>query len=256
MDYLKIIQLVKSTKQFVESDKLKNKIQMKGYADFVTDVDYAISSYLKRQLSEIEPSIGFVSEEDSDNNPNGCQRFILDPIDGTTNLVFDYRMSSVSLGLFENGEITFGVVYNPYSDELFTAEKGKGAYLNGQKIHVVDRAYKDGIVEFGAGSTRKNEADEAFEIGKTVFKDCLDLRRMCSSALAICYIAVGRLNGYFEKKLKPWDYAAASLILRESGGELCDYFGNPLQFETPSSIIAGSPKMFGYLKTTIQKLYK
>ena len=160
-------------------------------------------------------------------------------------------MSSISRGLCDGGKSVFGVVYNPYTDEIFTAVHGEGAYLNGKRLSVVDREPHNSLVEFGAGSTRKHEADEAFRIGKEVFMHCLDLRRICSSALAICFIAAGRINGYFEKVIKPWDYAAASLILEAAGGSLCDWTGAPLPFDRPSGIIAGSPKTYEYLKSVL-----
>lgn len=252
MDYTKIIEIVKSAKKFVLRDDLSHEVRMKGEADFVTGVDLSISEYIKEKLHEIAPEIGFMSEEEEPGKL-APRRWILDPVDGTTNLVFDYRMSSISLGLCDGGKSVFGVVYNPYTDEIFTAVRGEGAYLNGKRLSVVDREPHNSLVEFGAGSTRKHEADEAFRIGKEVFMHCLDLRRICSSALAICFIAAGRSNGYFEKVIKPWDYAAASLILEEAGGSLCDWTGAPLPFDRPSGIIAGSPKTYEYLKSVLLK---
>ncbi len=246
MDYKKVIAAVVAAKKFVVDEDMRHTVKMKGDADFVTAVDYSISAHMRQELGKIAPEVGFMSEEE-DNAVIQPTRWILDPIDGTTNLVFDYKMSSISLGLLENGKIVFGVVYNPFSGELFTAERGKGAYLDGKRIYIVDRLPHDSLIEFGAGSTRKYEADEAFDTAKEIFKECLDLRRICSSALAVCFIAAGRLNGYFEKKIKPWDYAAASLILEESGGKSCGYDGNPLQYDLPSGIVCGSPKTFEFL---------
>lgn len=252
MDYEKIVEIVKSAKKFVLSDNLSHEVKMKGEADFVTGVDLSISEYLKEKLHDLAPGIGFMSEEEEPGKL-APRRWILDPIDGTTNLVYDYRMSSISLGLCDNCKSVFGVVYNPYTDETFTAVRGEGAFLNCKKITVNDRAPHDSIIEFGAGSTRKHEADEAFAIAKEVFLHCLDLRRICSSALAICFIAAGRMNGYFEKVIKPWDYAAASVILEEAGGHLCDWTGAPLPFDRPSGIIAASPQTYNYLKSVLVK---
>ena len=252
MDYEKIVDIVKSAKKFVLSDNLSHEVKMKGEADFVTGVDLSISEYLKEKLHDLAPGLGFMSEEEAPGQL-APRRWILDPIDGTTNLVYDYRMSSISLGLFDNGKSVFGVVYNPYTDETFTAVRGEGAFLSGKKITVNDRAPHDSIIEFGAGSTRKHEADEAFAIAKEVFLHCLDLRRICSSALAICFIAAGRMTGYFEKVIKPWDYAAASVRLEEAGGHLCDWTGAPLPFDRPSGIIAASPQTYDYLKSVLVK---
>ncbi len=252
VDYEKIIDIVKSAKKFVLRDDLSHEIKMKGEADFVTGVDLSVSEYLKKELHNITPNIGFMSEEEEPSKL-APTRWILDPVDGTTNLVYDYRMSSISLGLFDGDKTIFGVVYNPYTDETFTAVRGEGAFVNGKRITVNDRAPHDSLIEFGAGSTRKHEADEAFAIAKEVFMNCLDLRRICSSALAVCFIAAGRINGYFEKVIKPWDYAAASVILEEAGGSLCDWTGASLPFDRPSSIIAASPKTYAYLRSVLVK---
>ncbi len=252
MNYEKIIEIVKSTKKFLNDETMRNDIKAKGESDFVTGVDLSISSYLHTVLTGLYPEIDFMSEEE-DNVLSADTRWILDPIDGTTNLIFDYRMSSVSLALWEKGKIVFGVVYNPFNEELFTAQRGKGAFLNGRKIRVNDRDLKHSLVEFGAGSTHKDEAEDAFENALNVFKNCLDIRRTCSSALAISYIAAGRLNGYFEKYLKPWDYAAASLILEEAGGFMCDWNDAPIQYDVPCGVIVGSPQTYSFLKSTIKR---
>jgi myo-inositol-1(or 4)-monophosphatase len=252
MDYQAIIKLVKEASQIVFDKSLKADVAMKGEADFVTAVDLKISSFVKERLAILDPEAGFMSEEEVGEIP--AKRWILDPIDGTTNLVYDYNMSSVSLAYCENGQILFGVVYNPYNGDLFTAERGKGAYLNGERLGVApDRDLKNCLIEFGAGSTKKQYTEETFRLGKAVFKECLDLRRICSSALAICYVAAGRLNGYFERSIKPWDYAAATLVLEECGGKSLDWTGAPVQFEKASSFVCGTPKALSFLLKTIQE---
>ena len=238
MDFAPVIDAVKSTRPIIFDKALASSVKMKGEADFVTEVDLRISEHLKRQLGALHPEIGFMSEEE-------------DPIDGTTNLVFGYNMSSVSLALVEDERPVFGVVYNPFVDEVFCAEAGRGATLNGAPIAVVDRPVDGCLIEFGAGSTRKHEADEAFDVAKNVFKHCLDLRRICSSALAICFVACGRINGYFEKRLKPWDYAAACLILAEAGGQSSNWDGAPMQYAAPQSIVCGSPKAYAFLREAV-----
>lgn len=250
MDYSKVEAIVKNAKKFVMDKELRDSIKKKSEFDFVTQVDLMISTYIKEELFKIAPEIGFMSEEE-DCSELKSKRWILDPIDGTTNLVFDYQMSSISLALLDNGKIQYGIVYNPYNDDVFTSIRGEGAYLNGNRIHCEDRDLSSCLVEFGAGVTRKNESTEIFTIANEIFKTVLDLRRICSSALAIAYIAAGRMNGYFEKKIKPWDYAAASLILEEAGGKMCDWNGADIQFDVPGGIICGSPKVFKYLKSKI-----
>ncbi len=249
MDYRQVERLVKSTKFIIEKYNGK-EYSLKGRSDFVTQVDIDISSYLKTELLRLDDSIGFFSEEEEGRLRSDC--WILDPVDGTTNLVYGYNMSAVSLARYKDGEIVFGIVYNPFTEEAFTAEKGKGAYLNGEKISVSERDIKDAIVEFGAGSTHKENAEENFALAKEIFLDCIDIRRICSTALTLCFIAAGRIDGYFERVLKPWDIAAGCLIIREAGGELCDYLGKPLQFAASTSVIAGNKRVKEYLHKKIK----
>lgn len=253
MNYQAIIELVKEAGNFVFDESLKKQVDMKGAADFVTAVDLKISDFLKSKLKEETPDIGFMSEEEKAFEMKE-KRWILDPIDGTTNLVYNYNMSSVSLAYFDGEKIDFGVIYNPYSKDLFVAKRGHGAYLNGEKLpKAADRPLSECIVEFGAGSTNKKAADESFAIAKEIFKNCLDIRRICSTAIAIAYVAAGKLNGYFERLIKPWDYAAGTLLLEECGAKCCDFDGNPIQFNAPSSFVCGTPTAYDFILSTIQK---
>lgn len=253
IDFDKVIAAVKSARDIVLNDSLRSNISMKGEADFVTEVDRRISSYLEKELAVLTPDIGFMSEEDDVRSVSPV-RWILDPIDGTTNLVYGYHMCSISLALCVNEVIEFGVVYDPFSGETFTALRGEGAYCDGKRMEKApDRELKKCIIEFGAGSTKKHLADISFDIGKTVFLNCLDLRRICSSALAICFVAAGRINGYFEKQIKPWDYAAATLILSECGGIASDWYGGTIQYIDPSGYICGTPQAYRFLADTIRQ---
>lgn len=236
MDYEKVIALVHQAKRFIVSEDMRSDVHMKGSADFVTATDIAISNFLKEELHTLYPEIGFFSEEEKGQLSDPA--WILDPIDGTTNYVYGYNMSSISLALYQGGRVVFGVVYQPFTGETFTATVGGGAWLNGRRISVKKREFQDSIIEFGAGSTRKAEADRNFDMAKEIFKNCIDIRRICSSALDLCFIADGRIDGYFEKVLKPWDYAAGALLLEEAGGRITDYAGNPVPMDKPSSVIA------------------
>ncbi len=251
MNFQNVIDLVGQTKELIFQQELRSEVNMKGQSDFVTATDLAISTFLKKELYRLAPHVNFFSEEEK--GTFTAPTWILDPIDGTTNYVYGYNMSSVSLALYDRDDVVFGVVFNPFTGEYFTAEKGKGAFLNGRPIAVQKRAMADSIIEFGAGSTHKENTDANFELAKEVFRNCVDIRRICSSALAICFIADGRLDGYFEKVLKPWDYAAASLILREAGGSLSDYTGAALPMDRPSSLLATNGRIHDDLLTIIQK---
>ncbi len=268
MDYSRIISVVYQASKLVFSNELKAVHKDGNPNDFVTAVDIAISDFVKGELSKDFPDVGFVTEEESE-HAYTQKSFILDPIDGTTNLVFDYKLSSVSLAYQENGQINFGVVYNPFSKEVFFAIKGKGAYLyhadNGvdeliklgaenysaNQIKVSNRPIEGSIIEFGTNVSDKSLADLSFERGKRVYKKCLDVRRTCSSAIAICYVACGRLDGYFEQKLKPWDFAAATLILEEAGGKSCDFDGKKLPYDRNTSIICANSVILEELRSLV-----
>jgi len=250
MNYQAIIDLVKEAGGFVFDESLRANVNMKGAADFVTAVDLKISGFVKERLAELTPDIGFMSEEEEGELAE--RRWILDPIDGTTNLVYDYNLSSVSLAYYDGRRIDFGVIYNPYSKDLFVCKRGEGVYLNGKKLEKApDRDLTDCIIEFGAGSTKKQYTEESFAIAKEVFRGCLDIRRMCSSAIAIAYVAAGKINGYFERSIKPWDYAAATLMLEENGCAAYDWDGNPVPYDRASSYVCGTPKALAFLRETI-----
>ena len=252
IEYDKIIELVKEASLFVFDKELRNSVSMKGSADFVTAVDLKISNYIKEKLKILTPEIGFMSEEED--GELVAERWILDPIDGTTNLVYDYNMSSVSLAYFDGKQIAFVVIYNPYNNDLFVAWSGQGAYLNGVKLNCApDREIENCLIEFGAGSTKKQYTQQSFEIAKEVFSSCLDIRRICSSALAIAYVAAGKLNGYFERSIKPWDYAAATLLLKECGCKFSDWDSKEIQYNNASSFVCGTPKAYEFLISVIGK---
>ena len=252
MNYQAIIDLVKQAGQFVFDPSLRSDVNMKGSADFVTAVDLKISSYIKQQLAILTPDIGFMSEEEE--GEIAPRRWILDPIDGTTNLVYDYNVSAVSLAYFDGEHVDFGVIYNPFNGDLFIAKRGEGVTLNGVRLpKAADRAPADCLIEFGAGSTKKQYTEEHFAIAKDVFRQCLDIRRICSSALAIAYVAAGKLNGYFERVIKPWDYAAATLMLEECGAVCSDWEGNPVPFDRPSGFVCGTPQAYAVLMDAIRR---
>ena len=270
MDYNKIVALVYEARKIVFSKSKLAQVQNKNPYDFVTQVDMGISDFLKTELFKAFPNVGFMTEEESRHSlQEKC--FILDPIDGTTNLIYDYKMSSISLAYTEKGKVVFGVVLNPFTHELFFSLRGNGAYLyktdrgikkllqtgienyKANPLRTSNRVLKSSLIEFGAGSSHKNEAPQTFRLGQRVFENCLDLRRICSTALSICYIAAGRLDGYFERVIKPWDYAAAILILEEAGGLSSTWDGNPLPLDKNGTIICANAVIYQDLISIINK---
>lgn len=216
--------------------------------DLVTRYDTEVQEFLRRGLLDALPGAGFFAEEDDSGaaKPAGpC--FIVDPIDGTTNFIKGLRRSCVSVALAEGARIVCGVIYNPYTDEMFTAEAGKGAYLNGEAIHVSRCCMDEAVVYTGASPYYPACYDETFRLARSLMGRCVDIRRSGSAALELCDVACGRAEAYFEALLSPWDYAAGSLIVREAGGLVTDMAGKPLQFAEKSSLAAANPACFDEL---------
>jgi myo-inositol-1(or 4)-monophosphatase len=245
-----IISIITSAGDIIlEAQHIQDHVESKqGQANFVTKYDVEVQDFLYRKLSEVLPEASFMGEEDVAKNQqiNTGYCFIIDPIDGTTNFIFDYKHSCISIALMHQGEIILGVVYNPYLKELFSAKKGKGAFLNGRQLIVKEMALKDGVASIGTSPYYREKADDTFRIARLVYDKALDLRRSGSAALDICYVAAGRIVLYYELLLSPWDYAAGSLILTEAGGSISTMDGKPLTFEQPISILAGN-------QTTVQQ---
>ncbi len=165
--------------------------------------------------------------------------WILDPIDGTTNLVHGYRHSAVSLALHDGDKIVFGVIYNPFSGETFHAAAGEGSWLNGERIWTSrGKALKDSLIMVGTASYYKEMADEICEEIFRVYRHCGDIRRTGSAALDLAYVACGRVEGFFERNLKPWDIAAGMLLVKEAGGSVSGYCGEALELRSLNAIVA------------------
>lgn len=217
----------------------------KGVADYVTEVDFAVQQFIRRRLEELYPEVQFLSEEKSNEeiDKDGLV-WVLDPVDGTTNLIHDYRASVISLALMQKGSVVLGMIYNPYTDELFSAQKGKGSYCNGQKIEVSGaETMEKCLISIGTSPYYKEMAEKNFKVFQAIFKDCQDIRRSGSAALDLAYVACGRIEAYFERNLKIWDYAAGMLLVRESGGQVTDYRGNDADTEMISNITAANLKI-------------
>ncbi len=235
-------------------DAAAHNVTEKGAADFVTAVDYASQTYIKGELDKYFPEAALLSEEgdNADFEPKEYT-FVLDPVDGTTNLIHRYRQSAVSLGLLKDGVPLAGVVYNPFTDELFWAEKGCGAYFNGKRMQVSEqREFSKCVITIGTMPYYKEYADKNFEMFKQIYLDAVDIRRTGSSALDLCYTADGRIEAFFERGLKAWDFAAGAVILTEAGGTVTDWEGKPLDHYSQQNVVGSNghvhKRMLGYLK--------
>lgn len=220
----------------------RNVSSKEGRANFVTKYDVAVQAYLEEELLKILPEAVFIGEEGEHSKAIGeGYAFIVDPIDGTTNFIKNYHRSCVSVGLALHGTMEIGVVYNPYSSEMFYAQRGKGAFLNGQPIQVSSNRLEEGLVCFGTSPYYAELIDQTFDLVKTLHKASLDVRRSGSAALDLCDIASGRCELFFECRLSPWDYAAGSLIIEEAGGRVSRMDGTEISLDKGCSVLAGGP---------------
>ena len=212
-----------------------------GHANFCTETDEKIQAFLIDRLGQILPEAKFLGEEDgfdefTEKMRNGYV-FVLDPIDGTSNYIYGYRPSVVSIALLENGRPYIGVIYNPFDDMLFTAQKGCGAYMNGEKIMSGDAPLSDSLAVFGTAPYYTELQDKTFEIARKLLPECVDLRRSGTAAWDMCCVAMGVCSLYFELRIQIWDYAAAALIAEVAGCTVTDTDGNPLSYTGPSSAL-------------------
>ena len=240
-----IIGIVKEAAQKVKNVD-RNGMQLhskQNFRDFCTEHDERIQAFLYEELAKVCPFAKFMGEEDKERTDTlDGYWFVIDPIDGTSNFIFDYHHSAISVALLFNGEPIFGVVSDPYLDEIFYAEKDKGAYLNGRPLKVYDTSLSESLLGFGNSPYNLELADKTFEILKGVNTRVIDIRRCGSATLEICYVAASRQHVFFELRLMPWDYAAASLILTEAGGVISDISGGRISYINGGSIACGNRK--------------
>ena len=215
-----------------------------GMANFVTDNDVRIQKYLIHELERLYPGCGFFGEEETEGNDHRTTDlcFYIDPIDGTTNYIFGYNHSCVSVGVMDFGEMIAGYVFNPFTDELYEAKKGKGAYLNGRRMMVQNKGLSEGIVAFGCARYNEGDTDALFSITKELYLKSLSIRNGGSAALDLCRVASGANVAYLELMLQPYDYAAASVIITEAGGVIGQVNSLPITMKEGCSILAGTPK--------------
>lgn len=214
--------------------------QKEGFANIVTSADVAVQEFLRSRLSALIPGSGFLCEEEDRHTLAPEYNWIIDPIDGTTNYSRGLRECAICVGLQRGDAMEMAVVYLPRTDELFHAERGKGAFLNGRPIHVSDRPFADGILCTALAVYHKECAQTCADIIVEAFQQCNDIRRFGAAAPELCYLAMGRCELYFEYLLSPWDFAAASLILTEAGGVLSDLQGQPLCPTAASGVLAAN----------------
>lgn len=213
-----------------------------GARDIVTEWDYKVQDYVKTELAKLAPDASFLGEEGERENINKEKCFIVDPIDGTMNFRSGIKKSACSIAYAENGKVQIGLVYDPYLDELFYAERGKGSYCNGEPLHALQGAMDKGITIFGTSPYDSQKTESTFKLAKLCYDNTLDLRRFGAATLDFCYVASGRAVLFFEGSLCPWDFAAGSLIAEEQGIILRTWDNEPLDLFERQSVVCGNPE--------------
>lgn len=201
-------------------------IALKGEVDLVTEVDRASEAMIVSLLKDEFPDHNILAEENEYEHLDSPCTWIIDPLDGTTNYAHGFPWFAISIALEIGGVVTMGVIYQPLLDEMFTAVKGHGAFLNGRHIHVSDRQpLKSSLLATGFPYDRTMDNENNIGNFTRLTMASRGVRRAGAAALDLAYVAAGRLDGFWECKLKPWDVAAGALLVEEAGGRVTNYFG-------------------------------
>jgi len=228
------------TRDFGEVQNLQ--VSLKGPGNYVSQADRKAEKIVREELLKARPTYGFLGEETGEEikGTDGAHRWIVDPLDGTTNFLHGIPLFAVSIGLERNGEMVAGVIYNPASDELFTAEKGGGAFVNDRRLRVSGRkSLSDAVVGCGVPHLGHGMHGRFLIQLRHVMGEVAGVRRLGSASLDLAYVAAGRLDGYWEEALNPWDMAAGIILIREAGGFTSDLTGG-LDMLGSGTIAAGN----------------
>ncbi len=234
-----IIDIVKEAAGLMQTDAFEIS-EKEGFANIVTSSDVAVQDFLCGRLKELMPDSGFLCEEEDMWDTSHEYTWIIDPIDGTANYSRGIAQCAICVGLKHNEDMAMGVVYIPMTGEMFYAEQGKGAFLNGRQIHVSDRPFENSLLCTALPVYHKEYAQMCSDIIVEAFGRCNDIRRFGACAPELCYLAMGRCELYFEYLLSPWDYAAASLIVTEAGGTITATDGSPVKLTQKGGVIAAN----------------
>ena len=229
-------------RDFGEVEKLQ--VSLKGPANFVTAADRRAEETLYAELSKARPGYSFLGEEGgAREGADKTHTWIVDPLDGTTNFLHGIPQFCISIGLEREGTIVAGVIYNPANEELFMAERGKGAFLNDQRMRVAARKrLADAVIACGLPHLARPHVERGHRETAAVQEKVAGLRRFGAAALDLAWVAAGRLDGYWERDIKPWDMAAGVLMVREAGGFVTDVDGAD-EMMAKGDIVAGNEAM-------------
>ena len=238
------------SRDFGEAQALQ--VTRKGVADFVTRADLKAEQEIFESLSTSRPKYGFVMEERGEiEGSDNSNRWIVDPLDGTTNFIHGLPHFAISIGLERDRQPYAGVIYNPVTDELFWAEKGEGAYLNDRRIRVTKRSeLSESLFACGLPFAGREGRKEALAETERVLEKTSGVRRYGAAALDLAYVAAGRYDAFWERDLNIWDVAAGAAIVREAGGFIIEIDGGK-NFMSGGSILASNPEIYDDAKKLI-----
>lgn len=224
----------KASKLIIKSFKNISKISYKkGYFNLVTNVDHEVEALIIKEINLKFPDHSIIAEESGLQNKNPKHQWFIDPIDGTTNFAHRYPCFCISLAYAKNNKLIFGLVKNPLTGEIYSAKKNKGARLNGKQITVSRiKKLKNSLLATGFPYEKKSSRYSNFNNFCRLTMSSHGVRRDGSAALDLCYVASGKIDGFWEFKLSPWDVAAGILIVKEAGGKITDIKGNKYNFNS------------------------
>jgi myo-inositol-1(or 4)-monophosphatase len=224
------------------------QVSRKGVADFVSNADHAAEATIREILTHARPDWGLLMEESSETRHDGQQaRWIVDPLDGTSNFIHGLPHFAISIAAEVQGEVVAGLVYQPLTDESFWAEKGKGAWLQDRRLRVsARRDLLDSLIATGIPFAGHGDSVQFNKIMAAVAPEVAGIRRFGAASLDLAWLAAGRFDGYFEADLQPWDVAAGILLVREAGGFVTDYRGGDKPIER-AEIVAGNDQIHNRL---------
>ena len=227
-------------RDFGEIENLQ--VSLKGPGDFVTNCDKKVEKILIEELQKARPKYSILSEEIGKINNDESFKWIIDPIDGTANFLHGIPHFAISVGLEHNKEIICGIVYDPIKDEMFTAEKGNGSYINNKRMRVSSRSKLKDCIVFTGGPKRDAENRELAlkEYNKFSLNISIPIRKLGSAALDMAYVAAGRSDGFWQRNLNYWDIAAGIILVKEAGGFVTDFEGKNAYLQNKTILAANS----------------
>lgn len=236
----KVSDIVDSAAKLIVEHEALRIGQKSGHANFVTSVDSAVQEYLEDRLTALIPGSAFMGEEKENQSLGNGATWIVDPVDGTTNLIHDYRCSAISVALTEHRKPVLGIICQPYSKEMFAAESGKGATLNGRPIHVSNMPFEKALVSAGTAPYNEELMEKSCRLAYRFLRDTADTRRNGTAAVDLAYVACGRISVFYELRLYPWDYAAGALLITEAGGRFEMPFLDYPDYGATDAVLAAS----------------